>query len=151
MNQRERSWLSLIVFFNDYLVCPSSGPTEHINTNDCGTQFTYRVWSSFMEKLGVFVNLVSDNHPKSNGQIKRAKTKFKPSAPRTRQFRHIFFPGLSISRTHCATLPGRMTLFQCAIWYHLLLFPGNFNPKDVSAVDLWIKMSKQVWRAPIND
>lgn len=58
-------------FFNVYLVCPSSWPTDYINTNDCGTQFTYSVWSSFMVKLGVSVNLVSDYHPKSNGQINK--------------------------------------------------------------------------------
>lgn len=40
-----------------------------------GMQFTSRVWSSFMEKLELFISLWSGYHPQSNGQSECANQK----------------------------------------------------------------------------
>lgn len=46
------------------------GIPENI-VSDRGTQFTSRVWASFMERLGVSVSLTSSYHPQVNRQVER--------------------------------------------------------------------------------
>lgn len=37
-----------------------------------GPQFTSQVWSSFIGKMGIIVNITSGYHPQANGQVERA-------------------------------------------------------------------------------
>lgn len=75
--------------------------SEHI-VSEWETEFTSRVWVSFMEKWGVMICLTSGYHPQCNGQVERANQEKHANRPMIgRGFSH----GQNIPRTPYATQP----------------------------------------------
>lgn len=122
-------------------------PEEIISDRD--PQFTSRVWSSFMEKLGITVSLTSGYHPQVNGQVEQANQEVRCflqsfCAAKPEDWSR-FIPWAEHTQYSLRHLATHLTPFQCVLGYQLPLFPRNTNPTDSPIVDQWFQQSEQIW------
>lgn len=116
---------------------------------DRGPQFTSRVWSSFMEKMGVPINLNSGYHPQANRQVQWASqevTRFLQTFCTTNpEDWGQFLPWAEYAQNSLRHSATQLTPFQYVWGYQPPWFPWNANPTNSPAVGEWFRRSEEVW------
>ncbi len=114
------------------------GISEDI-VSDRGPQFILRVWKSFFKLLGVTVSLSSGYHPQTNGQTER---KIQEIGHFLRTFCHghqhswnQFIGWAEYAQNSLRQSSTGLTPFQCILGYQPPMFPWDWEPSDVPAVD----------------
>lgn len=117
--------------------------------SDRSPQFTSRVCSSFMEKMGILVSLTSGYHPQVNGQVKRVNQELgwflRTFCASNSEDWSRFLPWAEYTQNSLLHSATGLTPFQCVLGYQPLLFPWNATPTESPAVDQWFQRSEQVW------
>lgn len=108
--------------------------------SDCGPQFTSRVWFTFMEKLGVSVNLTSGYHPQLNGQVERMNQeigRYLRSYCSNNQVDWArFIPWVEYAQNSLIHSVTKLAPFQCVIGYKPPRFPWNL-PEFHRSAAIW--------------
>lgn len=112
-------------------------------------QFTSRVWSSFMEKLGVSVNLLSGYNPQSNRQVEIVNQDIgcflRTFCSENKGDWAQFLLWVEYAQTSCAIPPHASLHFTACLYISCACSCGMLAPQNWLLLMFWFRCCEQVW------